>query len=268
VTRTIGSDPVTADPFVPGQLAAWLRDARVAGTTLRGSADGPQLTLAQAYRVQHELMALHLSSGRELAGYKLGYTSLAMRQQMGVDAPNFGPLYRDMIMASDRTVEGYMQPRLEPEVAVVLSRDLRGHGLLIHEVAQSVGEVRACLEIVDSVWRDYRFSVEQNTADGSSAAGVVLGQSLDVAPVDCHKLSVELSADGQLVGTATGAAASGHPLNGIIWLCAQLELRGRGLKAGQVVITGGLTSAIALRPGSRVQAIYGNGIAVAVTRAG
>jgi 2-keto-4-pentenoate hydratase len=268
VTRTVGSDPVTAQPVTPGELAARLRDARIAGTTLSGSTAGPQLTLAEAYSVQDELTALHVSSGRQIVGYKLGYTSIAMRQQMGVDAPNFGPLYRDMIVGSDCAVAGFMQPRLEPEVAVVLSRDLRGHGLLIHEVADSVGDVRACLEIVDSVWRDYQFSVEQNTADGSSAAGVVLGDSLGIAAVDCHRVCVQLLVDGQLVGTATGAAAGGHPLNGIIWLCEQLELRSEGLKAGQVVITGGLTSATALLPGSRVQATYGNSVSVAVTRSG
>jgi 2-keto-4-pentenoate hydratase len=248
------------------RLAVFLRDARRARRPV-DAPDGLGLTMEQAYAVQAELTALHRSAGRRVVGYKLGYTSAAMRRQMGVDAPNYGPLFDDMIVESGGTVDGYMQPRLEPEVAVVLGRDLAGRGLLLHEAAAAVAEVRSCLEIVDSVWRDYRFSVEQNTADGSSAAGVVLGSDLEVDALDCHRVHVSLAVDGNGVGTATGAAASGHPLNGLIWLCAQLARVGEGLRAGQVVITGGLTAAVPLTPGSRIEATYDRGVSVAVSRA-
>jgi len=248
-------------------LATRLLTARRERRTMDGAGAGPQLTLGEAYRVQEELAALHVSAGRRIAGYKLGYTSLAMRRQMGVDAPNFGPLYADMIVDSGSTVRGFMQPRLEPEVAVIIGRDISGTGLLLHEVAGAVAEVRTCLEIVDSVWRDYRFSVEQNTADGSSAAGVVLGPELDVGPLECHRVCVRLVVDGQTAATATGAAASGHPLLGLTWLCDQLADRGLGLHAGQLVITGGLTAAVPLADGARVEAIYDRGAAVAVRRA-
>jgi 2-keto-4-pentenoate hydratase len=232
--------------------------------TLDAPGGDPRMTLEHAYAVQAELTALHVAAGRRVAGYKLGYTSLVMRRQMGIDAPNYGPLYEDMIVGSCATVDGYMQPRLEPEVAVVLGRDLGGPGLLLHEVAAAIAEVRSSLEIVDSVWRDYRFTVEQNTADGSSAAGVVPGPELGVDPVDCHRVSVCLDVDGDLVGTATAAAAGGHPLNGVAWLCEQLAQRGEALRKGQVVITGGLTAAVPLNHGSRVEAVYDRGVAVDV----
>jgi len=101
-----------------------------------------------------------------------------MRQQMGVTAPNYGPLLDDMLLRDGAVVAGFLHPRVEPEIAVVLARDLSGAGLSLDEVARAVGEVRACLEVVDSIWLDYRFTAAQNTADGSSAAGVVLGQVL------------------------------------------------------------------------------------------
>jgi 2-keto-4-pentenoate hydratase len=200
-------------------------------------------------------------------GYKLGYTSAAMRRQMGVGSPNYAPLFDDMVFGSGDTVDGYMQPRLEPEIAVVLGSDLSGPGLLMHEVAAAIVETRCCLEIVDSVWRDYRFSVEQNIADGSSAAGLVLGPELGIDPLDCHRVTVSLSVDGTEVGTATGAAAGGHPLHGVAWLCDRLAERGDGLRAGQVVITGGLTAAVPLTPRSCVEAVYDRGVCVAVSRA-
>ncbi|WP_157622834.1 2-keto-4-pentenoate hydratase [Solimonas soli] len=234
---------------------------------MEGAAEGPQLTLNEAYLVQAELTALNLSSGRRIAGYKLGYTSLAMRRQMGIDAPNFGPLYADMIVDSGATVRGYTQPRVEPEIAVILGADIAGSRLMLPEIADAVAGVHACLEIVDSVWRDYRFSLEQNTADGSSAAGVVLGPDLGVAPRECERVRVRFAMDGRLLGTATGAAAGGHPLLGVAWLCAQLEKRGEGLHAGQIVLTGGLTAAAPLGDGCFAEAIYDHGAGVSVCRA-
>lgn len=251
----------------PASLAVRLRDARRDRRTLEPPAGGLPLTVAQAYAVQDELTALHLAAGRRIAGYKLGFTSLAMRQQMGIDAPNYGPLYQDMIVGSESTVDGYAQPRVEPEVAVVLARDLSGEGLSLREVAAAVGEVRSCLEIVDSVWRDYRFSFEMNTADGSSAAGVVLGPELDVDPAECHRVQVSLDVEGRRVATATGAAAGGHPLHGVAWLCGRLAATNGGLREGQVVITGGLTAAWPLDPGTRIEGTYDGDTTVAVRRA-
>jgi 2-keto-4-pentenoate hydratase len=254
-------------PHSSALLATRLLAARRERRTMDGAAAGPQLTLGEAYRVQDELTSMHVSAGRQIVGYKLGYTSLAMRRQMGVGAPNFGPLYADMIVDSGSTVRGFMQPRLEPEIAVIMGRDIAGSGLLLHEVAGAVAKVRTCLEIVDSIWRDYLFSVEQNTADGSSAAGVVLGPELDVQPLECNRVCVCLEAGGEAVATATGSAASGHPLLGLAWLCDQLARRGEGLRAGQLIITGGLTAAIPLKNGTRVEASYDCGAMVAVSRA-
>lgn len=264
MTRIVEAEPSLNEAYSLALFAERLRVARRARRTLEARNGNVQLTLSQAYAVQDKLTELYLSDGRRIAGFKLGYTSRAMRRQMGVGSPNYGPLYEDMFITSGSTVDGYMQPRLEPEIAVILSRDLEGPGLLLHDVADAIAAVHASLEIVDSVWRDYRFTVEQNTADGSSAAGVVLGPELDVDPIDCQRVFVSLEVDGSLVGTATGSAASGHPLNGVAWLCEQLAQKGDGLRKGQVIITGGLTAAIPLMPGARVEASYNRGVSVSV----
>ncbi len=220
-----------------------------------------------AYAVQDELTALRVAEGRRVCGYKLGYTSAAMRNQMGVTSPNYGPLYDDMLLGDGSSTDGFVQPRVEPEVTVVLSRDLEGADLQLYEIAASVGEVRASLEIVDSIWNDYRFTAELNTADGSSAAGVVLGPNLGVTPLDSHRPSVVVSVEGGVVATASGAAASGHPLLSLRWLCTVLAARGLpGLKAGQTIMTGGLTAAIPLVLGSRVTADFSTGASVSVAR--
>ncbi len=120
----------------------------------------PSLTAEGAYAVQTELTALRQTDGWTRVGYKLGYTSEAMRRQMGVSTPNFGPLFDHMTVPSGSTVSQFVQPRVEPEVAVVLAEDLSGTGLGIAEVATAVARVHASVEIVDSIWTGYRFSYE------------------------------------------------------------------------------------------------------------
>ncbi|QJY49683.1 2-keto-4-pentenoate hydratase [Pseudonocardia broussonetiae] len=252
-------------------LAALLHRARSGRTLLDGAREATGLSLDEAYAVQDRLTALRLGEGRRRVGWKLGYTSAVMREQMGVDAPNHGPLLDDMVL--DGTVAGggaeaagHLHPRVEPEIGIVLARDLAGTGLGIADVAAAVAEVRACLEVVDSIWLDYRFTAAQNTADGSSAAGVVVGPVLDVDPAECHGIPVELTGDGTVLATATSAAAGGHPLLGVAWLAGELAARGRGLRAGELVITGGLTAAVPLRAGHALAARFGTGAVVAVRR--
>ena len=248
------------------RLAAALHRARSGHTLLDPEREATDLSVEEAYPVQDRLTALRLRAGRCHVGWKLGYTSAVMRQQMGVSAPNYGPLLDDMVLRDGADAVGFLHPRVEPEIGIVLSRDLSGAGLLLPEVADAVAEVRACLEVVDSIWRDYRFTAAQNTADGSSAAGVVLGRALEVDPLRCHRIAVELAEDGVPLATATAAAASGHPLHGVAWLAGELAARGRGLQAGELIITGGLTAATPLRPGHTLAARFGSAATVTVRR--
>lgn len=247
-------------------LASRLHRARSAGTVLDASRAASALSMDSAYAVQQRLTVLRLAEGRCHVGYKLGYTSAVMRRQMGVTAPNYGPLLDDMVLRSGATATGFLQPRVEPEIGVVLDRDLPEPPVLLSEAADAVRAVHACLEIVDSIWDGYRFSAEQNTADGSSAAGVVLGPRLDVSPMDCHRFPVELREDATTIATATSAAVGGHPLRSIVWLARALAARGERLRRGELIITGGLTAAVPLRPGTVVSAQFGSDAEVAIRR--
>jgi 2-keto-4-pentenoate hydratase len=248
------------------ELAQRLHQARKTRELLDSQLEADALTLDRAYAVQDELTGLRLGEGRCLIGYKLGYTSAVMQRQMGVDAPNYGPLLDDMVRPGAAVAAGFLHPRVEPEIGIILSRDLSGEGLLLTDVADAVREVRACLEIVDSIWHGYRFTAEQNTADGSSAAGVVLGPILDVNPLHSHRISVELSEDDHLVATAVSAAAAGHPLQSVAWLAAALEARGQGLRKGELILTGGLTAAYPLRPGHALTARFAGRTVASVSR--
>lgn len=257
-------EPQTRGHDRVSQLADRLHLARSAGELLDATAEAEDLSLTEAYAVQERLTDLRLAEGRLRVGYKLGYTSAVMRRQMGVEEPNYGPILDDMLLADGATTDRFSHPRIEPEIGLVLGRDLCGSDLMLHEVADAIVEVRACLEVVDSIWRDYRFTVEQNTADGSSAAGVVVGPELDVDPMACHRFPVDLLQDGVSIATGTSAAPGGHPLASVAWLCARLAPA--GLSAGGLVITGGLTAAMPLPAGSTIEARFGRGASVRLSR--
>jgi 2-keto-4-pentenoate hydratase len=226
--------------------AAWLDAAHRDGRLLDADTDAAVLDLPTAYAVQRRLTALREDRGAHRIGWKLGYTSAVMREQMGVDAPNLGPLLDTMVLAPGAAVPpALVQPRVEPEIGIVVGPD--------GEAAQA----RAVLEVVDSVWRDYRFSLAANTADGSSAAGVVVGEVItgDLAH-DLAAVTVELRRNGTLEATGSGAAALGHPERALAWLREELATHGETLREGDLVITGGLTRAVPLAPGDVVEARF------------
>ena len=256
------------DPTAVARYAATVRAARRERRTLdadrlRTDLGGPR-DLDEAYRIQAEVFARRLADGERRVGWKLGYTSPAMREQMGVDAPNLGPLTDRMMLASGAVVpERVAQPRVEPEIALRLGRDLVGP-VDVAEVLAATAAAHSCLEVVDSVWAGYRFRLEDNTADLSSAAFVVLGRP--IVSTDLATVRVTMTRNGEHVGDATGAAASGHPAAGVAWLAGELAGRGESLRAGDLVITGGLLPAVPLEPGDVVSAVFDGGDPVVVRR--
>ena len=223
------------------------------------------LDIADAYAIQRAGTERRLNRGELVVGWKLGYTSLAMRAQMGIDHPNFGPLTDAMLLAHDDAASPtLMQPRVEPEIGLRFARPLSGQ-VSVEDVLRAVGEAFACLEVVDSVYPGYRFRLEDNTADGSSAAQVVVGPVLRRLD-SLDAITVVLRHNGEDVGSASGSAASGHPAAGVVWLVAQLALQGRQLRAGDIVITGGLTRAVPLEVGDDVEAVFDGETRVAVHR--
>ncbi|MGW0738037.1 2-keto-4-pentenoate hydratase [Streptomyces sp. NPDC002851] len=228
--------------------------------------DKEPLDLHDAYRIQHQVNQSRLRAGDRPAGFKLGYTSKPMREQMGVTAPNYGLLTDRMLLPNDNTTDpALLQPRVEPEVGLVLSRPLAGR-VTRHEALRAVKYGAACLEVVDSVWADYRFTAEDNTADGSSAAQVVVGPLLPVLPHGLVHTGVVLYRNGAAVASSAAAAASGNPIDSLVWLVHQLHEEGAGVEAGMLVITGGLTSAVELAPGDAVEAEFQPGCRVGVRR--
>lgn len=214
----------------------------------------PELDEAGAYAIARATEALR---GEARVGYKLGYTSAAMRAQMGVDQPNYG-----VLTAPTRVVHGgllamaeLIHPLVEPEIAFVMAADVPDPA----GTAAAVASVHAALEIVDTRYEAYRFKAADNIADNSSAARFVIGPAMALLPgCDLAGLPVRLWADGELLGEGSGADALGHPLTALTWLAERLRRDGAMLRAGDVVLTGGLTRAHPARAGMNFRAQVGD----------
>jgi 2-keto-4-pentenoate hydratase len=182
---------------------------------------------------------------------------------MGVNEPNLAPLTDAMLLPSGAVLpeDRLLQPRVEPEVVLMIDDPLSADGVL-----PSVCAALAGLEVVDSVWAGYRVRLEDNTADGSSAAYAVLGPVLD-SLADLADMPVTLHRNGSPVGHGHGRDAMGGPLDALRWLVDALKSRGESLRSGDIVLTGGLTAAVPIDPGDVVHAEFG-GLRVSVQRAG
>jgi 2-keto-4-pentenoate hydratase len=215
---------------------------------------------AGAYAVQSINTAHWVAQGRRVVGRKVGLTARAVQAQLGVDQPDFGVLFEDMeiqdgglLLASET-----LQPKAEAEIAFILSADLRDPAVTRNQVAQSVAEVMAAIEIVDSRIADWKISFADTVADNGSSAFYVLGQDRrPLEGLDLWTCGMAMEVNGEVVSLGAGAACLGHPLNAATWLARTLAERGEPLRKGDVVLTGALGPMVAIQPGDFVQATIG-----------
>jgi 2-keto-4-pentenoate hydratase len=167
-----------SDPAVVDGLAARLLAAEAARAPIDPiAAELDAKNVASAYAVQAEVTRRGLANGRRLVGQKIGLTSKAVRQQLGVDQPDYGALFADMEVATGGEVHGakLIQPRIEAEIAIVLDRDLQEPDVTMGELMRAVAYTVPALEIVDSRIRDWKITILDTVADNGSSARFVLG---------------------------------------------------------------------------------------------
>lgn len=241
------------------ELSRRLLEAERSRTPVEPLTDShPDLTQQEAYRIQEAVVG---ARGEALVGYKMGFTSEAMRKQMGIPSPNYGQLTGDMRVDADAGpvgLSGLIHPRVEPEIAVLVEKDLSGPDLNPAKVYPAVRWAFSALEVVDSRFINYRFRLQDNTADNSSAARFVMGAPVPLSSIpDLRLAGVVLWKDGHVIGSGAGAGAMGDPLQTIIWLANSLGETGRVLEEGSIVLTGGLTPAYPVGEGGTFVAELG-----------
>jgi 2-oxo-3-hexenedioate decarboxylase len=243
------------------ELAARIDDAAHSARTLSKLTREVELSLDDAYRVQRASMARREARGDALCGMKMGLTSKAKMVQMGVHEPIYGHLTSAMRLDDGGTLErsAHCHPRCEPEVAFLLGRDLRGP-VTPAEALLAVEGVCAALEIIDSRYEAFQFTLPDVVADNASSARFVLGSKLRrPSEVALENLGMVMEIEGppksdrRVVELGSSAAIYEHPARSLAALANLLAPLGETLRAGQVVLAGAATAAVALQPGDRVR---------------
>lgn len=219
--------------------------------------DHPDLSVDDAYTIQDEVLGRRTAAGERITAAKLGLTSRAKQAQMGVSEPLYGWMTDAMRHDPSEPVDlaGYAQPRVEPEVALITGTELAGPGVTAAHVLAATAAVAPALDILDSRFAGYRFTLVDVTADNASAGGYVLGAEAPVG-ADLRVTGCVFERNGSLVATAAGAAVMESPAAAVAWFVRKLAERGRVLSAGTVVLAGAWTEAVTLEPGDRVAASF------------
>jgi 2-oxo-3-hexenedioate decarboxylase len=242
----------------PSQIAQALASAERDRQALSPFTDEhPELDEATAYDAQWAGIEARLAAGEGLAGAKLGLTSRVKQQVMKVDSPLYGWVTGGMLRPYGEPVDltAFIQPRVEPEIAFRLGRDLATPAT-VTSVLAATESVCAAVDVLDSRYENFRFRLPDVIADNASAGAFLLGPSA-VPPADLEDLRLlgcVLRANGEVVATAAGAATMGHPAAAVAWLANRLAARGQTLRAGMLVFSGGLTEPVPLQLGTAVTA--------------
>lgn len=228
--------------------------ARELDEALRARREIPSLTkthgmfdLAEAYRIQERGIRMRLARGEKIVGYKMGLTSAAKREQMSLEAPIYGVLTDAMRVPDELRVADGVHPKIEPEIAFVTARELRGR-ISRDEAFAALQGVAPALEILDSRFTGFKyFSLPDVVADNCSSWRFALGPLSP--PRDTSGLRMRMSIDGRVVQETDSNSISGHPLESLVQLVGMLP---HALPAGSIVLAGAATVAEALRPGMQI----------------
>ncbi len=220
----------------------------------------PDITIEDAYGIQQRLNARRLERGETLVGKKIGVTSKAVMNMLGVWQPDFGMLTDAMLYNEGEAIRAgsLIQPKAEGEIAFVLKRDLQGPGISAADVLAATEGVMACFEIVDSRIRDWKIKIQDTVADNASCGVFVLGDRLvDPRELDLETCGMVLELNGEIVATGAGAAALGSPAAAVAWLANTLGKLGIALKAGEVILSGSLAAMVPVKAGDSLRVTIG-----------
>lgn len=236
------------DAFVNRGTLPNLRD-RVAG-----------ITIVDAYHIQARFVARRVAAGETIVGKKIGVTSKAIQDAIGVFEPDFGQLTSAMAYEDGATVDlgRLIQPRAEAEIAFVLKHDLIGPGITATDVLRATDHVRTCFEIVDSRIEGWDIKIQDTVADNASCGVYALGSAkVDPRDVDLTLAGLLVEKDGEPVASGVGAAVQGSPLNSVAWLANTLGRLGIPFGAGEVILSGALGPLIPIADGDTLVASIG-----------
>lgn len=212
-------------------------------------------SLAEAYEIQHELLAHRVKEGYPIVGVKMGFTSVAKMKQMGVDDMIIGQLTQDMFITKEAPLDKAtcIHPRAEPEIAFRLSADINGP-LSVEEVLPFIDGVCAAVEVIDSRYENFKFSLEDVVADNCSSCAYALGPWCEV-PLGLNGLDMVMTFDGEVIAEGNSDAILDNPFEALSAATRLASTYKIPLKKGMVVLAGASTAAHFIKEGKRVEVV-------------
>ena len=244
-------------PSETQSLAAELELARQEAEPIESITERfPDVTVGDAYEIQRAGIQMRTDAGALVVGHKIGLSSKAMQDMLGVNEPDYGHLLDDMVINTGDSVRlgELCQPRVEVELAYVLGEPLPSSGCSVADVARCTALVAASIEIIDSRIKDWKIKLADTIADNASSSRIVLSpHMISPAGLDLATLGANVRINGQLVGTGAAGAVLGHPSIAVAWLANKLGTMGVEVTAGDIVLPGSCTKAFDVAPGDYVE---------------
>ena len=202
------------------------------------------ITIEDAYNISLRMLERRIESGEKIIGKKIGLTSKAVQNMLGVGQPDFGYLTDKMAFSQGEEMpisDRLMQPKAEGEIAFILKKDLMGPGITAADILAATDCVLPCFAVVDSRVENWQIKIQDTVADNASCGLFVLGdRAVDPRKVDLATCGMVVEKNGSIISTGAGAAALGSPVNCVTWLANTLGQFGIPLKAGEVILSGSL----------------------------
>jgi 2-keto-4-pentenoate hydratase len=219
----------------------------------------PDIDVVDAYEIQLINIRQRVAEGARVLGHKVGLSSKAMQQMMGVDEPDYGHLLDEMQVFEDTPVKAgrYLYPRVEVEVGFILADDLPGADCTEDDVLAGTEALVPSIELIDTRITDWKIKLCDTIADNASSAGFVLGQArVSPADVDVKAIEAVLTRNGDLVAEGRSDAVLGNPVTAVAWLSRKVESFGVRLRKGDIVLPGSCTRAIDVQAGDEFVADF------------
>ncbi|ORJ55739.1 2-keto-4-pentenoate hydratase [Mycobacterium simiae] len=219
----------------------------------------PGIDVVDAYEIQLINIRQRVARGARVLGHKVGLSSVAMQQMMGVDEPDYGHLLDEMEVFEDTPVKtgNYLYPRVEVEVGFILANDLPGAGCSEEDVLAATEALVPAIELIDTRITDWKIALCDTIADNASSAGFVLGRArVSPADIDVKTIDAVLTRNGEVIAQGRSDAVLGNPVSAVAWLARKVDSFGVRLRKGDIVLPGSCTRAIDARPGDEFVADF------------
>jgi 2-oxo-3-hexenedioate decarboxylase len=215
----------------------------------------PSLTIEDAYKIQEINTEKELQNGDQFVGWKMGLTSVAKQQSVGVNQPIYGRLLKSMEVSNQElSLDGLIHPRVEPEFAFLMNKKLKGNNVTEQEVWQATEGIMPALEIIDSRYKNFSFNLIDVVADNASSTKFFLSEQIYVPnKFQWEKAQVRMKLNGKVVQEGKGSAVMGNPVQSVVELVKMLDSSGLCIEPGMIVLTGGITEAIHVFSGDSIE---------------